>query len=377
MEQSGRVVEALHSAIADAGGAIRFSRFMEIALYQPGLGYYSAGARKFGEQGDFVTAPEISPLYSRCLARTCAQVLQLFEGAEILEIGGGTGVMAADLFQELECLDAGPARYRLLEISADLRQRQQATIAGRHDDHSDRFEWLDDFPQQQIHGVIIANEVLDALPAERFRITRDGPRYLGVGQAEDRLVAIEIAADDALLAAIELIESDLGAPLRAGYESEFCPGLASWIARVAGCLAGGVVLFADYGLPRRHYYHPQRSTGTLMCHYRHRAHTDPFKWPGLQDITAWVDFTAVAEAGSAAGLTVEGFTSQASFLIGSGIADLVEHDADTRRQVETAAQIRRLTLPGEMGESFKLMGLGREWHGDLPALSLHDQSGAL
>jgi SAM-dependent MidA family methyltransferase len=219
--------------------------------------------------------------------------------------------------------------------------------------------------------------VLDALPAERFRITGDGPRYLGVGQAQDRLVAVEIAADDALLAAIGLIESDLGTPLPDGYESEFCPGLPSWIERVAGSLAAGVVLFADYGLPRRHYYHPQRSTGTMMCHYRHRAHADPFFWPGLQDITAWVDFTAVAEAGCAAGLTVEGFTSQASFLIGSGIAELVDHHDDPRRQVETAAQIRRLTLPGEMGESFKLIGLGREWQGDLQALSLHDQSGAL
>jgi SAM-dependent MidA family methyltransferase len=238
-------------------------------------------------------------------------------------------------------------------------------------------DWLDDFPQKPISGVILANEVLDALVCERFRMTSTGPQYLAVEKDGAGFGWTTLPADDELLNTIATIESDLGSPLPRGFESEYCPVLKPWLARLADCLSGGLILFIDYGLPRRHYYHHQRSGGTLMCHYRQRAHPDPFMRPGLQDITAWVDFTAVAQAGIDAGLTLEGFTSQAAFLIESGITDLVEETASGRQRIEAAGQVRRLTLPGEMGEKFKVIGLGKGLDGTLPGLTLQDLSGSL
>ncbi len=374
---SDRVVDMIVDEIRSVGGAIRFSRFMEIALYQPGLGYYSAGARKFGEGGDFITAPELSPLYSRCLARICASVIGRYDDAEIIEIGGGSGVMAADMLEELAWLDRLPSRYRMLEVSADLRKRQKSTLAARAAGLSERVDWLDDFPQKPVSGVILGNEVLDALVCERFRVTSKGPQYLAVERQEAGFGWTTLPADDELLNTIATIESDLACPLPEGFESEYCPLLKPWLARLAACLSSGLILFIDYGLPRRHYYHHQRSAGTLMCHYRQRAHPDPFIWPGLQDITAWVDFTAVAQAGIDAGLTLEGFTSQAAFLIECGITDLVEETASGRRRFEAAGQVRRLTLPGEMGEKFKVIGFGKGLDGTLPGLTLQDLSGSL
>jgi SAM-dependent MidA family methyltransferase len=377
MAHSTRVVDIVLEEIAAAGGAIRFSRFMTIALYQPGLGYYSAGSRKFGEGGDFVTAPELSPLFSRCLARACAAVLGQYDDAQILEVGGGSGIMAADMLGELARLDCLPSRYRILEVSADLRDRQETTLASRLPEPGGQVEWLDDFPQEPVSGVILANEVLDALACERFRITSTGPQYLAVKKEGAGLGWTTLPADDELLNTIGTIESDLGWSLPVGYESEYCPALKPWLTRLADCLSDGLILFIDYGLPRRHYYHQQRSGGTLMCHYRQRAHPDPFVWPGLQDITAWVDFTAVAQAGVDAGLTLEGFTSQAAFLIGSGITQFVEESPSDRHRIEAAGQVRRLTMPGEMGEKFKVIGFGKGLRETLPGLTLQDLSGSL
>ena len=375
-EHSDRLVSVVLDEISASGGSLKFSRFMQMALYEPGLGYYSAGSLKFGPDGDFVTAPELSPLFSRCLARTCAEVIGQYDDAEIIEVGGGSGIMAAGVLAELKRLDRSPGRYRILEVSADLRERQQARLADRGE-QGDRVEWLADFPVDPINGVILANEVLDALACERFRITSSGPRYMAVQEAGSGLGWTTLPADSELLEVIERIESDLEATLPEGFESEFCPQLGAWLQGLASCLSSGLILFIDYGLPRRHYYHHQRSGGTLMCHYRQRAHPDPFLWPGLQDITAWVDFTAVAEAGIDAGLALEGFTSQAAFLIGSGITTMVEEASTDRLRIEAAGQVRRLTLPGEMGEKFKVMGLGKGALNALPGLTLQDLSGSL
>ena len=374
---SNRVVGFIQGAIASAGGAISFSRFMKIALYEPGLGYYSAGSRKFGEGGDFITGPELSTLYSRCLARACAAVIGQDSDAEILEIGGGSGIMAADMLEELARLDCLPARYRILEVSADLRERQESTLLDRLAAPRRQVGWLDDFPRQPISGVILGNEVLDALVCERFSITATGPEYLGVRKEGAGFGWTTLPADDDLADTVAEIEEDIGAPLPVGFESEYCPELKPWLASLAACLSSGLILFIDYGLPRRHYYHQQRSGGTLMCHYRQRAHMDPFVWPGLQDITAWVDFTAVAQAGIDAGLTLEGFTTQAAFLIGSGITELVEESSSERQRIEAAGQVRRLTMPGEMGEKFKVIGFGKGMTDTLPGLTLQDLSGSL
>ena len=373
---SDRVRRVILDEISAVGGTLRFSRFMQMALYEPGLGYYSAGSMKFGPDGDFVTAPELSPLLSRCLARACAGIISQHDDAEIIEVGGGSGIMAADVLAELQNLGRLPQRYRILEISADLRERQKIRLAGKGGP-CDRVEWLADYPAEPINGVILANEVLDALACERFRITSSGPRYMAVEKVGSGFGWTTLPADEQLLEAVERIESDLEAPLPEGFESEFCPQLGAWLQGLTSSLSSGLVLFIDYGLPRRHYYHRQRSGGTLMCHYRQRAHTDPFLWPGLQDITAWVDFTAVAEAGIDAGLTLEGFTSQAAFLIGSGIATMVEEVRTDRARIEAAGQVRRLTMPGEMGEKFKVMGLGKGPLQALPGLTLQDLSGSL
>jgi SAM-dependent MidA family methyltransferase len=372
---SRRLVDRIIGEIADGDGAIPFSRFVELALYEPGLGYYSAGPAKFGPAGDFVTAPELGPLFGRCLARCAADVLGDLDGGEILEIGGGSGALAADLLAALGALGRPPERYRILEVSADLRARQRAHISRLDAALAARVEWLETVPAAPFRGLVLANEVLDALPFERFRIGAGQIRRLGVTVTDGRLGWAELPASPELAAAIAAIETDLGRRLPAGYESECCPGLGAWLRAVTAPLAAGAALFFDYGLPRRAYYHPERDRGTMMCHYRHRAHPDPFLWPGLQDIGAWVDFTAVADAGLAAGLELLGFTTQAAFLLGAGAESIVGEAGGSDPALAAAA--RRLLLPGEMGERFKVIGFARGWDGTLPGLTLSDLSGSL
>ncbi len=339
-------------------GELSFARYMEIALYEPGLGYYSAGSRKFGEHGDFVTAPEISPLFSRCLARQCAQVFGAIGDGEqrtILELGAGSGAMAADILAELSAMDCLPDRYLILEVSADLRNRQQARLADDMPGYFPSIEWLVDFPAIPIHGCIVANEVLDALPVERFVIADGRLQQVMVG-LEDELFCLRSREMPAELAS--QLSGRLALPVAnypPGYTSEFCPALDPWVASIAACLAEGMLLFTDYGFNRADYYHPDRAGGTLMCHYRHRAHAEVFFWPGLQDITAWVEFSAVAEAAADGGLELAGFTTQAHWLLSLGLDELVAQSVagDQKEQLELAQQIKTLTLPGEMGERFK------------------------
>lgn len=353
------------------GGAIGFARFMELALYAPGLGYYSATHQKFGAGGDFITAPELGALYARCLARCCAEVLTAC-GGDVLEAGAGSGALAADLLAELAALNSLPDTYYILELSATLRMRQQALIQARVPALAARVHWLSRLPAR-FRGVVIGNEVLDAMPVERFRVTADGiDEFTVIAQGEGLAWGARPAGD-------AVIERIAPLDLAPGYSSEINLAAEAWVRTVADALVEGLVLLIDYGFPRAEFYHSDRTQGTLMCHYRQRAHADPLIRIGLQDITAHVDFTAIAEAAVTEGLELLGYTSQAAFLIGSGLPEFIARSDpnDTRAHLELTQQIKKLTSPAEMGELFKVLALGRGISGPLSAFALADRRGRL
>jgi SAM-dependent MidA family methyltransferase len=359
-EQAERVAVRLRAALAAAGGWLSFEDYLRIVLYEPGIGYYSAGAEKLGPSGDFITAPELSELFAHCLARQCAPLLRT-AGAEMLELGAGTGRLAAELLAKLSLLQAVPEHYYILEVSASLRAQQQARIAALPAALAQRVQWLEALPARPISGVILANEVADALPFERFVSTEEGCRARGVALAPNgTLQSADRAASVPLQRAYTHLISQLGLPLAAGYSSEICPLLTPWIASLAGVLARGALLLFDYGLGAPERYHAQRYNGTLRCHYRHRAHDDPLLFPGLQDITAWVDFSQVAEAADQAGLEVAGYCTQAAFLLATGIESELAAITDPLAHARAASQARQLLLPGEMGEIFKAIALTRD-----------------
>lgn len=371
-ELSRQLEAVIRREIESAGGALPFARFMELALYAPGLGYYSGGRQKFGAGGDFVTAPELGHVFARCLARQCAEVLAA-TGGDILEAGAGSGALAAELLLELKRLGRLPARYLILELSGELRARQQATLSERAPQLAGRVEWIDALPTHGFRGVIFGNELLDAMPVERFRIDGGEIMQLAVGWDGERFVWRSIPADAALRKRV----AALG--LQDGYESELGLAAEGWVRSVADSLDAGALLLIDYGFPRAEFYHPQRATGTLMCHYRHRSHADPLILVGLQDLTAHVDFSAIAAAGRDAGLTLLGYTSQSLFLLGCGIDEVVADmgTLDTRAQLTLAAELKKLTLPHEMGELFKVIALGRGVSGPLRGFGVQDRSARL
>ena len=375
---STRLEHRIRDEIEAHGGWISFERFMEMALYEPGLGYYSAGATKLGRDGDFVTAPEISPLFSRCLAGQCAEILQQLGSGSILELGAGSGIMAADLLLELAAQERLPESYFILEVSADLRERQRETLQSRAPDLLPRVQWLDRLPEK-LRGVILANEVLDALPVQRFSIRGAQVNAIGVTWQLGALDWSEVRADAHLEAAVRALENEIGEPLPDGYRSEINLRLEPWMRGIAGAIEAGAAFFIDYGLPRRQYYRSERHEGTLLCHYRHRFHDDALFAVGVQDIGAWVDFTAVAEAASTAGLRVAGFATQAHFLIGCGIehhlANLPEQPIAERVQIARQAMV--LTLPGEMGERFKVIGLAADYDLPMRGFGMRDLLGSL
>jgi SAM-dependent MidA family methyltransferase len=365
---SARILEAVETR-----GYLSFEQYMEMALYEPGLGYYSAGLHKLGKSGDFVTAPEIGSLFAACLARQCAETGEELGAYDVLEVGAGTGRLAADLLGQVDP-DRAPVRYRILERSADLQHVQQRRIRDEAPGWADRVEWLQGPPDEDWQGVLIANEVIDALSAECFEI-RDGVVHqLCVANSGEGFGWSSRPAPAGLEAAVRHLEEDTGRVFAPGYRSEIRPRLAAWLDALTAKLARGLALFIDYGYPRSEYYLPERSAGTLMCHYRHRAHDDPFFMPGLQDITAWVDFTALAEAADACGLAVDGYTSQAMFLLGCGLDRVLsERLADAGDGgLALNAEARQLTLPGMMGEKFQVMGLGRGLRREPAAFSLRD-----
>lgn len=379
VQSSLALVERIQAAMAAAGGSLGFDEFMAMALYEPGLGYYSGGMARFGAGGDFVTAPLISPLFSRTLARQAAQCLAE-TGGVILELGAGTGRMAADVLAELASLEQLPEEYLILEVSGALRQQQKETLAARVPALIERVRWLDRLPERPLVGVVLANEVLDALPVKRFEVGAQGLQELKVTVEGERFGWQSAPAPAVLAEAVAAIEAGLGAALPVGYHSEWCPQLRPWLASLADVLDQGVILFLDYGYPRREYYHRQRAAGTLMCHYRHRAHGDPLILPGLQDITAFVDFTAVAEGALAAGFEVLGFAPQAQFLMGAGLLELLaqaQAEPGSKEALLLAQQVKTLTLPGEMGERFKALALGRGYSVPLAGFALADQRGRL
>ena len=360
-------LEALIREEIDSSGPMPFSRFMERCLYAPGLGYYSAGRHKFGASGDFVTAPELGDVFGRCLAHSFVPTLrELGDAADLVELGGGSGALAETVLLALDAAGQAPRRYRMLEPSADLRQRQRQRLeavlpAGL----MARVEWLDGPPDEPWQGILFANEVIDALPATRFAL-QDGEvmEEHVLLDAEGKISSGDRPADALVSAAVRHLERDLGTAFADGYRSELLPQLPYWMQAIAGTLQRGALWFIDYGYPRREFYHAERRDGTLIAHYRHHAHDDVLRWPGLQDLTASVDFTAVAEACNQAGFVVASWLSQAQFLMASNLeqvySEMVVASRDEADTYALSQQVKRLTLPGQMGERFKVMALARE-----------------
>ena len=367
LAHSEHLRQLLQEQIIAAGGAIPFSRFMELALYAPGLGYYSAGAHKFGASGDFVTAPELGPLFAATVADAIAPVLQqLGQDAVMLELGGGSGAFAEVALKRLLALDALPSRYALLEPSADLRERQRERLQKRLPPLLfELVEWLDGPIAQPWDGVLFANEVIDALPKPRFTL-RDGEvfeEHVAL-DGEGRFVRRDRPADALLSAAVRHVERGLDASFADGYRSELLVQLPYWLQAVAGGLRSGAMLFIDYGYARAEFYQPQRSEGTLRAFRSHHVGDDPYAFPGLQDLTASVDFTALAEAGTGAGFDFSGYCSQANFLVGNGLmqrlAEAEERAKDETAKLRLRQEAKQLTMPEAMGERFQAMGFSRD-----------------
>jgi SAM-dependent MidA family methyltransferase len=366
---SAALTDLIAAEIAARGGWISFARYMELALYAPGLGYYAGGSRKFGVAGDFLTAPELTPLFGQTLARQVAQILAA-SSPFVIEAGAGSGKLAADLLPALAALGCLPERYRILELSGELRARQQATLAEQAPEYADRVEWLDELPQR-FSGCLIGNELLDAMPTHALRWSDEAgePAVLegGIGVKDGRLTMVERPAEGALLEAAHALH------VEAPYRGEISLAARSWVSELARRLEQGAMLLIDYGLPRHELYHPQRDGGSLRCHYRHRVHEDPLWFPGLSDITSHVDFTAVAEAGFDAGLDVLGYISQANFLLNCGIGEMLQtskvmrsgipgdgaDDTATSEDLRVRGAVNVLLSPNEMGELFKVIALGR------------------
>jgi SAM-dependent MidA family methyltransferase len=373
--QSEKLVAHIINLINESGGSITFDQYMSAVLYEPGLGYYSAGSRKFGEEGDFVTAPEISSLFSRCLAFQCAQVLNDLDNASILELGAGTGVMARDLLLELEKLDLLPETYFILEVSADLKQRQQTLLNDSIPHLVNRVVWLESLLEQPFSGLILANEILDALVVKRFRKTNDGFEELKVGLKDNEFIWLSEKADTELEQTLKQLEVQLPESIPEDYISEVNTNIKKWLSSLDSVLKSGVMLFIDYGYSQNEYYHPSRTDGSLLCHYRHHVHSNPFYYPGLQDITASINFTHVAEVADSLGLHVSGYTNQAYFLFGCGLEKLLSDltSQDIKSHTEMTQQVKKLTLPEEMGERFKVIALTKGYNQSLIGFSIMDQ----
>ena len=377
--RSQLVKQRVLSACNRSAGWVPFSKFMDIALYEPAIGYYSGGLQKFGEKGDFITAPEVSPLFAQCLANQIAEILQNFkkitdEKSAILEFGAGSGVLAADMLLALEKLEILPDQYLIIELSAELQQRQQEKIKSVVPHLYDRMKWLSELPTDLHRVVVIANEVLDAMPVECFKVTGNKVQSLMVGVQDNELVSQYVTAADNTIEVIKSIEQRSEIIFSNDYCSEYNPAIKGWLASLEKRISSMVVLLIDYGYNEQEYYHPDRVVGTLMCYNRHRAHDDYFWWPGLQDITAFVNFTDVAYSAVDLEMEVSGYTTQAAFLLGCGLSDLhaAQVTDDVKQQVKLSQQIKTLTLPSEMGDRFKVMALAKNYDEQLLGFSMLD-----
>lgn len=369
VEHSQRLLGQIRDEIARTGW-MPFSRYMECALYAPGLGYYSGALQKFGRDGDFVTAPELTPLFGRSLAHQLAELMAL-SAPHLIEAGAGSGRLAADLLAELDRLGAVPESYRILELSAALRARQQALIAAELPHLSTRVSWLDSLPDA-FDGVVIGNEVLDAMPVERLRNAAGRIEHAGLALDPSGQPALDWRPAPAALA-----DEARALGFTDGYDSEINVAARAWVAEWARRIGRGALLLIDYGFPQAEYYHPDRRSGTLMCHYRHHAHTDALWMPGLNDITAHVDFTAIAQAAFDAGMSLAGYTSQANFLLNCGVLERLDRDADALSRAKQNAALNQLTSPAEMGELFKVICLTRDIEAPLTGFMRGDRSHTL
>ncbi len=389
---SAQLSAKIVAAIEQAGGWIPFSRYMELALYAPGLGYYSGGSRKFGSAGDFVTAPEMTPLFGQTLARTLAPILA-HSAPVITEAGAGTGKLAGDLLQALEALNQLPERYDILELSAELAERQRLHLQATVPHLMDRIHWLTALPEH-IQGVVVGNEVLDAMPVELVRWQRGAsPEVERLGVCIEaveggiRFVTAPAPAKDA--ASPELTQRVRALAEKFDWPDEYTTEIPeagpAWVSTLAQRLTQGALLLIDYGFPRHEFYHHERTGGTLMCHYRHRAHPDPYYWPGLQDITTHVDFTSIAEAGFNGGLDVAGYCTQAGWLMDAGLLELLadelpkDYTQADNQWVRTQHAVQTLLSPAEMGEFFKVILLTRRLPANLniPGFLRSDRSHTL
>ena len=371
---SQQLVNQIKAMICAQNGWISFADYMQTALYLPNFGYYDQNLSKIGAQGDFVTAPELSPLFAQCLSHYCQPILaELGPSAVILEFGAGSGRLAADLLQNLSTTDCLPAQYAIVELSTDLKHRQVQTIASLPKALADKVIWLDKLPETPIQGIILANEVIDAMPVHRFELKDDLCRELGVGLTQENLaLQSRDCQNEALHKAVHALELPKGSE---PYCSEVNLLAPAWIKTISQQLQRGVALIIDYGFPQAEYYHWQRRQGTLMCHYQHRAHSDPFFYPGLQDITAHVNFSQLAYCARQQGMTIAGFSTQALFLLAQGI-DTMQSITDLASQLQHSQQIQTLTNPSEMGELFKVLALSQGMV-SLPKFSLRDNRGRL
>ncbi len=370
LNHSNRLLQLILDRIAESGW-LSFADYMSMALYAPGLGYYSGGSRKFGPGGDFITAPELTPLFGQALARQLAQVMPTV-GPAIVEAGAGTGLLAADLLKELARLDCLPERYEILEVSGELRERQFDTLAKAVPELTSRVGWLERLPER-FDGILLANEVLDVMPVHLVASRPDGLFERGVAAVDGALRWADRPATGRVLEAARSL--DLPVPEAGEYVTELNLAAGAWIREWAARIGRGLMLLIDYGYPRAEYYLPSRSNGTLLCYYRHRAHGEALRWPGLNDITAFVDFTAVAEAGFEAGLDVLGYTNQAHFLFNCGILEALERRGprESADYIRAARAVQRLTAPHEMGELFKVLAFGRELAEPLMGFSRGDR----
>lgn len=351
LQQINQALQHKITAEIKHSGRISFARFMNMALCEPGLGYYSAGLHKLGKEGDFITASGLGTLFAQTNARVFAPLLAALKQPRIMELGAGTGAFCCDVLQELNSLGQLPAQYVIVEVSADLKQVQKQQVSQLGPELQALVVWQDAPPAEPFEGLVFANEVIDALPVEVFKYEDSCFQRLMLtskqGQLEECWEAFPTAMEE------QLMQMNLG--LSDGYRSEFLPNLSAWLDSVTNSLTRGWAFFIDYGYGRPHHYHPQRNTGTLVCQRRHQANFNPYQDIGLQDITAFVDFTAVAEGLQHAGFSIDGFSTQGDFLVNAGIQDFLDPNADYREYYQLVAEMKQLVLPEEMGEKFKVM----------------------
>jgi len=372
-KHSEELAELIKQHIDNAGGWLSFDKYMQLALYAPGLGYYSGGQQKFAEQGDFITAPETGSLFARTLARPVAALLGQIRDAKIIEFGAGSGKLAADLLVELQVLNCLPEKYLIVELSAELQQRQRETIYQQSPDLLEHVLWLSSLPAEPINAVVLANEVLDAMPVKRFMFKENKILQLGVKITDQVLGLSYREADEQLQLVVESLQLSEEVTQQT-YLSEINCQTKPWIKSVAECINKGAIYLIDYGYVRSEFYSPERNMGTFMGYYRHRSMDAPLWYPGLQDLTAFVDFTLVAEAALENNLDVDGFTSQGNFLINCGLAEIVE-STETNTEIEhlkLVQQMKTLSLPGEMGERFKVLGLSKGLGDNIPGFENRD-----